>query len=627
VNAELFGTKDTYASVDLNCNLEYFISNLPAGHSYTVNTLIDNHTLLPFYTPFLPSERVAFARKSMAGTNGSVLRASLGLNLSSVKPRGWLRFCPLCTIDDREKFGEFYWHRLHQVSGVEVCPSHNIFLENSRAPIRNRFNPTVYIPADQAIYSVTPRPLNPNDDSHQHLLALAKDVAWLLDQKNLAPGFQVIYSVFKTLLTDMGLSTFRRRRNQDILSTFTSKFSDALLKQLQCELDSSKRHSWLNRIIVDLYQYRAHHPLRYLLLILFTGHTAESFFRMCADISPSDVSIGGSFGVGPWHCLNPACKYFRIPVIETYQIETAKKPSGALGLFSCTCGFTYTRRATDSSSNRVNSTHHVRNYGLVWESHLRRYWDDTKLTLREIGRKLGVNHSTVRHHATRLGLRGSARRVLVIDSDLEKRLQHAKAAEIRNRKDCRKQLLLALKKHPNVNRTNLRLKILPSGVYDWLFHHDREWVESKLPPPRRLGRPKVQMNNDIRDLELATEVRRSADRLKTDPGRPVRITKNTIGKDINRVRLFYDSRLLTRFPLTVTALKESVETRIDFAIRRIRWAAACFQQENITPSWTQLPYRAALGMDIWYVPQVKAVIDEAWLALQQRLNDVSIKVA
>jgi hypothetical protein len=32
-------------------------------------------------------------------------------------------------------------------------------------------------------------------------------------------------------------------------------------------------------------------------------------------------------------------------------------------------------------------------------------------------------------------------------------------------------------------------------------------------------------------------------------------------------------------------------------------------------------------MDIWYVPQVKAVIDEAWLALQQRLNDVSIKVA
>ena len=35
-----------------------------------------------------------------------------------------LRYCPCCIIDDRNKYGECYMHRIHQIKEIEVCPSH-----------------------------------------------------------------------------------------------------------------------------------------------------------------------------------------------------------------------------------------------------------------------------------------------------------------------------------------------------------------------------------------------------------------------------------------------------------------------------------------------------------------------
>lgn len=326
-------------------------------------------------------------------------------------------------------------------------------------------------------------------------------------------------------------------------------------------------------------------------------------------------------------CLNPVCKYFRIPRVKSCQIITTKKPSAPLGIFSCSCGFIYSQRGATPSTNGLSRTHYVRAYGYVWESYLRRYWMDPSLSLRQMGKKLGVSRSTVKYHATRLELPEPGKGILRINSSLKKRLKKAQATEVRKRDYCRNQLLYALNKHPNANRTKLRLDYLPSGIYNWLLCHDRERAEATLPSPQRRGRPEIQMNNGIRDHELSNAVKGSVNRLKKVPGRPVRVTKSAIGKDINKVRLFNDRRMLASLPLTAKALTESVETRIEFAIRRIRWAAACFREESIAPSWTQLPSRAALWRDVWLVPEVKMVIDAAWLLLQQSHIEVDVEAA
>ena len=48
----LFGYKWAHATYDLPNRLEYLVNNLPPGYNYTVDKLIDNHTMLPLYSPF-----------------------------------------------------------------------------------------------------------------------------------------------------------------------------------------------------------------------------------------------------------------------------------------------------------------------------------------------------------------------------------------------------------------------------------------------------------------------------------------------------------------------------------------------------------------------------------------------
>jgi len=51
---ELFGTRDAAATIDLPNNLGHLSAALPAGSSLTPERFINRHTLLPFYSAFLP---------------------------------------------------------------------------------------------------------------------------------------------------------------------------------------------------------------------------------------------------------------------------------------------------------------------------------------------------------------------------------------------------------------------------------------------------------------------------------------------------------------------------------------------------------------------------------------------
>jgi hypothetical protein len=99
-----------------------------------VSTYIGQHSLWPYYEPFLPVEitRKLFLRlRSGPFTNGM---ATLGLLKSPAPPlpQG-LRWCERCASADRELFGTPYWHRVHQLPGVVVCSHHGVSLYESSA--------------------------------------------------------------------------------------------------------------------------------------------------------------------------------------------------------------------------------------------------------------------------------------------------------------------------------------------------------------------------------------------------------------------------------------------------------------------------------------------------------------
>ena len=53
----------------------------------------------------------------------------------------YIRYCPLCAADDRECHGETYWHRIHQMPGINICNFHGCYLKESNLIISGKASP------------------------------------------------------------------------------------------------------------------------------------------------------------------------------------------------------------------------------------------------------------------------------------------------------------------------------------------------------------------------------------------------------------------------------------------------------------------------------------------------------
>src|SRR5713101_341244 len=148
---DLFGCEAVVASVAFPSHLDDLVARLPPGSVYTSDYLLVKHTLLPFYSPFLPLERVSRLRQDMCGRKGPAIHMRSGVMASRVPLPRWLRFCPQCVAEDRNRFGECYWHRVHQISGVELCPFHEVSLQESNAHATNKRTRHEYVSAERSI--------------------------------------------------------------------------------------------------------------------------------------------------------------------------------------------------------------------------------------------------------------------------------------------------------------------------------------------------------------------------------------------------------------------------------------------------------------------------------------------
>ena len=289
---ELFGVPRTIVNVALPNSLGKLISSLPSGHQYTVDRLIDEHSLLSFCSPFLEPDYIITLRKYMLEDSRRDLRklslfAAQGLPLAE-----WFQYCPLCAEDDRKFFGECYWHRLHQLLGVRVCPVHKVFLENSKARSSSKILPYKLACAEQAVEIKSLHPLDLSNPCHEALLRIANDATWLLHQPSLVLGIEPIRNYYLYLLENCWLSSdVGKVHVNELLKAFINYYPPGFLKLIACELDAKKRHgwrchyNWLLRLVRPSSQ-KAHPPIHHLLLIHFLGFTVDEFFKLLEPVRP-----------------------------------------------------------------------------------------------------------------------------------------------------------------------------------------------------------------------------------------------------------------------------------------------------------------------------------------------------
>ena len=163
-----------------------------------------------------------------------------------------------------------------------------------------------------------------------------------------------------------------------------------------------------------------------------------------------------------------------------------------------------------------------------------------------------------------------------------------------------------MKEDPGAGVKILRCKI--TGVYTWLYRNDLEWLKEHMPTRKKTQQQSFRVDWDMRDSQIAEIVKSSAIRIKNAPGRPIRVTLTAIGRDIGQTALLQQH--LNKLPLTAEILVEFLETREEFAVRRIQWAALQYDREGTQPARWELIRRA--GVDRLKSHNVVcAAIDEA----------------
>ena len=98
--------------------------------------------MFPYYARFLPIERRQKAFGQLMNMSKS-FNDTLYIRRNKTQHRPWLRYCPLCAESDRKQYGEAYWHRLHQLDHIDICPIHGCHLLNSTVSSTSKESPSL----------------------------------------------------------------------------------------------------------------------------------------------------------------------------------------------------------------------------------------------------------------------------------------------------------------------------------------------------------------------------------------------------------------------------------------------------------------------------------------------------
>lgn len=145
--AYTFAAEDLFASKTVRPDIVFINSYNPAAvqaitRNMPMEAVIEKHTMFPCYGRFLPRERRQKAFQFLVSMMGNYHNL-LSIPQSKNGEIRCLRYCPACAANDREQYGEAYWHRIHQIIGLHVCPVHRCYLMDSSVIIMGKATPSL----------------------------------------------------------------------------------------------------------------------------------------------------------------------------------------------------------------------------------------------------------------------------------------------------------------------------------------------------------------------------------------------------------------------------------------------------------------------------------------------------
>ncbi|WP_240675870.1 TnsD family transposase [Ammoniphilus sp. CFH 90114] len=554
---DLYGDRKVSSAVDLPSHLQRLADCLDTG--YTVEKLLKEHTLLPYYISFLAEESASKANCIMkAGQPWGAVHAHLGLIACRVKNPSYLRYCSACYIEDIKEYGEPYWHRVHQLPGVLVCPQHHKALSKSNILFSTKDHKHSFFPLSTVINEGQVF-LSYNPEEWQNLIFVAEQSEILLNGQKQQNGFESLNEKYTESLRKLGLvSVSGKKKISKIIDEFKRYYSEEFLQHIGCEIHFGIKETWLHKLLRK--PKNSFHPLRHILVLKFLNADIE--MKSCDTVYLP-------FGSSPWPCLNKAADHFGELTIMECKITSCFKTRLPVGTFSCFCGFIYARQGPDKTPDDRYRRGRVKSFGSVWFNRL----SELKLlgkSSRSMAATLGVDPGTVKNQLSKA------------KQDKKEPNKKVNDEELALRRGRMIQTIHAYKEEGRkaIQKANSR-------DYSWLYRHNREWLFQQLPERKQKKKSIPRVDWKSRDQKLSKIVEKSIKEIKCYD-EPIKISVAAVGRHIDE-RVLLDKHL-NKMPQTKMVLLKYLETTEQFQIRRLEWAAKKIKQEIKLNGWKLLRY-------------------------------------
>lgn len=553
---ELFDTKTVTAIIDMPSGMDTLAKKIPNSTRLNSYELLRIHTLFPYYSAFLPEDRVNSILADMKddGKGGSI-HTMAGIMASTISVPSYLRFCPVCIREDNEKFGELHWHRIHQIPGVILCPKHQSIIQDSTIRISEQ-NRHEFVTAEEHNCPVHDETMKYGDVDFEKMLQLSKDIEWILRNYDTirakvisAKGLQTSYL---SLLQYKGYATANGRVYQkELLEDFKSFYGDAFLNMIQSNFDCDDENNWLSGIVRK--HRKAFHPARHLLFIRFVCNSLDNFFGNTQNYNP--------FGQGPWPCLNAAAEHYRQNTISKVTVSHCNDTKLPVGTFECTCGFVYSRRGPDISPADVYKIGRIKQFGHVWQEKLYDMAVTEGMGVFPIAKRLRVDPATIKKYIDIVCAEESI-------ADVSKQIEYTSPISDMLRDQYRTIWLELQETHKSASKTELGR--IAKSHFMWLYKHDKVWLDNNSPELRLVKSENKRVDWIVRDNRVQKEVEKVVNDILSATEKPVRISLSRIGKTSGLLGLL--DRHLGKMPMTEHYLQSVLETDSDYRKRRVLWA-------------------------------------------------------
>ena len=552
-------------------NIEHIAEQIPVSARLTAERFIADTTIFPFLKPFLTQDKAARLFDDMKYGNSNIYNIA-GFSHVLLSRQQRLRYCELCIRDDIEKYGEPYWHRLHQLPGVFACATHSIALTDSSveaAAAIDRYCPLLPATDGVKVYFAS--------EMSDNLAALSRSAEWLLINGGILGYYEHTRECYDKWLRFRG---FRDHNGK----THTKRLAVALVdyygQELLSLLDAynSGACTWLRRIVQQVNSLQ--HPMHHILLMQFLAGTARDFFSNTDTLPTLDYL---PFGEPPYPCRNAVCDYYLQSVIESIDIVSVHGTPRAS--FACPyCGFTYRRKRNVPKERWYSGQIDVTDYGWKWHETFERLLT-AKVTINKTAAVLKCDTRTV----VRLG---NEKGLFVEERHQRKNPYVAKGGAIKNmspnaqQEQYRQRWIVLTAANPGALR--LELSQRDPKCWAWLRENDVDWFEQNSPPSRKL-----QAKWAYSDDEYAERIEYAMKQIRDSPGKPKWLSVSAIGRLIGD-RKIHRKLASGRLPKSKALVDSSAETLEDWQRRKLIWAAQDIRERGEVVTVYKVRYKARI---------------------------------